>query len=714
MDITANQLLLAFDEYMKNNGGGSKYLQAKFRKIFENKDAPLNGETGPLVKLADASKTFAKKLAAMSSKLEKPLGKFKDSLSKSVDTFNDLSKYVKSLKPTNAIPPPIASTIGGTNQPLNLTNFMVDMRKMISETESPMVITGISAAALATLSGLFTKKEDILPPKDEKEGFFKSLLATWKEKTDQKPKKEKTTNIFDQEDSGENKGSLLGSILKWGALILTGAYIIKLLNETPLGKKIKGFIKETITGIFTWISEKLTNKETKGYLNKKLEDILGGIGDLMSMVGNALASVGRGLMFIAHEFYDKVILKIKEENEGLAKIVSAGALKAIPKFFGKTTAVIKFIAKGAAKHFTQLAKVFKWIPGVGSLLSFAFAVDRFRSGDYFGGLLEVAAGIAYFVPGIGTAIGIGIDVLNTFLDYKQSQPENKNIGKGEIVVGLMERATEWFIGKFGVERLYQIPVIGPMMKIVKGLTMLSTDPGEGMKAVLKGIFAFNPITQLANAVSFIDFLMNGDVANDPNVNGSISNWFNSDIWIDKIGGFIGGIVDIVTEKIGWLFGQVKSAMEWIFGKSEEELSDMDKLKRDNPKEYRKRKLDEYRASVMAQPSKINIVPINDGKTDGRGITVIKPDAKDHHLFAKDGGPFDLFLKQMNANFDEKLTALVALSVDTVNAIVQSGGQISKTIIATAGSSNQSNQTPTYSNADPVRDFRNRANMIIGR
>jgi hypothetical protein len=712
MDITANQLLLAFDEYMKNNGGGSNYLKSKFKKIFENKDAPLNGETGPLVKLADASKTFAKKLAAMSSKLEKPLGKFKDSLSKSVDTFNDLSKYVKSLKPTNAIPPPIASTIGGTNQPLNLTNFMVDMRKMISETESPMVITGISAAALATLSGLFTKKEDILPPKDEKEGFFKSLLATWKEKTDQKPKKEKTTNIFDQEDSGENKGSLLGSILEWGALILTGAYIIKLLNETPLGKKIKGFIKETISGIFTWIGEKLTNKETKGYLNKKLEDILGGIGDLMSMVGDALASIGRGLMFIAHEFYDKVILKIKEENEGLAKIVSAGALKAIPKFFGKTTAVIKFIAKGAAKHFTKLAKVFKWIPGVGSLLSFAFAVDRFRSGDYFGGLLEVAAGIAYFVPGIGTAIGIGIDVLNTFLDYKQSQPENEGKGKGTIVGNLFSSAKSWLMQKFGEEQVLKLPILGPMMKIGKGWDLIKSSPGEGIKQILKGIWALNPISSLANAISFIDFVWSDEAKKDP-TKGSTASWF-SNMWIETIDSWVHGIVDSIIDGAGWLFGKMKDAVDWIFGKSEEELSDMDKLKRDNPKEYRKRKLDEYRASVTPQPNKINVVPIPDGKMDGRGITVIKPDAKDHHLFAKDGGPFDLFLKQMNANFDEKLTALVALSVDTVNAIVQSGGQISKTIIATAGSSNQSNQTPTYSNADPVRDFRNRANMIIGR
>jgi hypothetical protein len=708
MDITANQLLLAFDEYMKNNGGGSNYLKSKFRKIFDNKDAPLNGETGPLVKLAEASRTFAKKLADLSSKMEKPLGKFKDSLTKTVDTFDDLSKYVKSLKPVNPIGGSPSTIVG--DKPLDLGSFLVDMRKMISETESPMIITGISAAALATISGLFTKKEDVLPPSDEKAGFFKSLLELWKDRTNKKSKEDKTTNIFAQENnSGENKGSLLGTILKWGALILTGAYIIKLLNETPLGKKIKGFIKETITGIFTWIGEKLTNKETKGYLNKKLEDILGGIGDLMSMVGSAITSVGRGLMFIAHAFYDKVILKIKEENEGLAKIVSAGALKAIPKFFGKTTAVIKFIAKGAAKHFTTLAKVFKWIPGVGSLLSLAFAVDRFSRGDYFGGLLEVAAGIAYFVPGIGTAIGVGIDMFNTFLDYKQSQPENKNIGKSEIVVGLLEQATEWFIGKFGVERLYQIPVIGPMMKIVKGLTMLSTDPSEGMKAILKGIYAFNPITQLANAVSFIDFLMNGDVANDPNVNGSISNWFNSDIWIDKIGGFITGIVDIVTEKVGWIFGKIKSAMEWMFGKAESDMSSAEKeIESANRKSSNTRQQAYSQMyGIPSQPT-VDVMPIKDG-----GITVVQPDSKDHHLFAKDGGPFDVFLKQMNANFDEKLSTLVALSIDTINAIVQSGGQISKTIVATAGS-NQSSQTPTYSNADPVRDFRNRANMIIGR
>jgi hypothetical protein len=327
-------------------------------------------------------------------------------------------------------------------------------------------------------------------------------------------------------------------------------------------------------------------------------------------------------------------------------------------------------------------------------------------------LLEVAAGIAYFVPGIGTAIGIGIDVLNTFLDYKQSQPENEGKGKGTIVGNLFSSAKSWLMQKFGEEQVLKLPILGPMMKIGKGWDLIKSSPGEGIKQILKGIWALNPISSLANAISFIDFVWSDEAKKDP-TKGSTASWF-SNMWIETIDSWVHGIVDSIIDGAGWLFGKMKDAVDWIFGKSEEELSDMDKLKRDNPKEYRKRKLDEYRASVTPQPNKINVVPIPDGKMDGRGITVIKPDAKDHHLFAKDGGPFDLFLKQMNANFDEKLTALVALSVDTVNAIVQSGGQISKTIIATAGSSNQSNQTPTYSNADPVRDFRNRANMIIGR
>lgn len=721
MEFTSAQILPALDAYMKENGGGTKYLATRLRRIFDNKTAPLNSTTGPLAILAQSTKDFTKKIDKISKSIDSTftpfianIGAMNNMVSKITKLFDSETKsFLENLEKNSE--GKINGSVSDNSVVQNQQNelLMKSFDKLFREKPLPITIQNIDPQVIRTLE-MFKNKEEVLPDKN------KSLLSSFFNK------KPQAANISLQNNNISNRGgddnssgkssSILGSILKWGALLISGAFIIKLLNETPLGQKIKEFIKTSISGIFTWIGEKLTEPGTQTYLKSKIDTVLNGVGSLFSMVGSAFSSVVDAFMFIGKEFYDKVIFKIQEENEGLAKIASGATLKLIPKFFGKTTKFIGALITGAVKIFPKLAKVLKFIPGIGSVLSFAFAYDRIANkGDYVGGLLEIAAGIAYFVPGVGTAIGVGIDVLNTFLDYKQSQPDvPKGAGKGEVITGLIESATEWFIDKFGVERLYQIPVIGPLMKIVKGLTLLSTDPVEGMKTALKGIFAFNPLTQLSNAVSFIDFLMNGNVATDPNVTSSMSDWFNSDIWIDKIGGFIGGIVDVVTEKVGWIFGKVKSAMEWIFGEAESEMSEMDELKNNDPKAYRKRRLDEYRKSKDTSAPPSNLIPINDGRIDKQGITVVQPNSKDHHLFAKDGGPFDSFLKEMNANFDEKLSMLVALSNETINAILQGSGQVSQTIVATAGAKSGGGTAKSYGNGDPIRDQRNRANIAISR
>lgn len=707
MDITANQLLFALDDYMKQNGGGSKYLASKLRKIFDNKDAPLNAETGPLQKLGTASTSFAKTLESLNKKIQKPLDDFKKSLTEMSKTFGSLSKYVASLKPVAAAAYPPNQP--PANVPFDMVKFtdsldktltknILDMGVMLTnrfeqilkKTELKVTLLALSPLIISTIKDMFSKKEDILPPPLPANNNIPSVVNNYYQ----------SINGSRTESVGnEEKGGLLGSIFKWVAIAIGGlfaaGYIADWLDKSETGKNVKKIIKTGITTVFEWIHGVITDPKNR------------------ERIGKGLNLIWRGLSFLWKNIYDHIIGPIWEEikatNFGASKMALGATLKMIPKMFKTVSGVISLLTKVGGFVFKGLGKTLKFIPGVGTILSLAYMVDRLKAGDYFGAILEFAAGIAYFFPGPGTAIGIGIDVLNTFLDYKQSQPDNKGLGKSEIVVGLMEQAVEWFKGKFGVERLYQIPVIGPMMKIAKGLTMLSTDPSEGMKTVLKGIFAFNPITQIANAVSFIDFLMNGDVANDPNVGGSISNWFNSDIWIDKIGGFITGIVDIVTEKVGWIFGQIKSAMEWMFGKAESEMTSAEKeIESANRKSSHNRQQSYSQMyGIPSQPT-VEVKPIEDG-----GITVIQPDSKDHSLFVKDGGPFDTFLKEMNTNFDEKLSLLVALSTDTINAILQSGGQVSQTILATAGAGKSSGGAPSYGNADPVRDFRNRAMIAIG-
>ena len=68
----------------------------------------------------------------------------------------------------------------------------------------------------------------------------------------------------------------------------------------------------------------------------------------------------------------------------------------------------------------------KKIPGIGQVLSLVFGIQRFSKGDIVGGLLEFASGAAAFIPGIGTAVSLAIDLYNLKRDLTISPQELKD------------------------------------------------------------------------------------------------------------------------------------------------------------------------------------------------------------------------------------------------------------------------------------------------
>lgn len=90
------------------------------------------------------------------------------------------------------------------------------------------------------------------------------------------------------------------------------------------------------------------------------------------------------------------------------------------------------VAKGAGKM------VGKLIPGVGLVMGAVGAYDKLKEGDYKGALLEGGSGIASLLPGIGTAVAIGLqgisatrDVMKATNDQTQAQilSNNANLTK---------------------------------------------------------------------------------------------------------------------------------------------------------------------------------------------------------------------------------------------------------------------------------------------
>ena len=91
----------------------------------------------------------------------------------------------------------------------------------------------------------------------------------------------------------------------------------------------------------------------------------------------------------------------KEVGGGLVKTGGKQVAKAGAK--GAAKAGGKAVAKGAGKA------VAKKIPGVGLLAGAAFGIERLLKGDIIGAVGELASGAASTVPGVGTAVSLGID-----------------------------------------------------------------------------------------------------------------------------------------------------------------------------------------------------------------------------------------------------------------------------------------------------------------
>ena len=227
-----------------------------------------------------------------------------------------------------------------------------------------------------------------------------------------------------KEESGFMKfiKGLIGPAL----LILSGiaALIMGFLNDGPLKGLLTLLGKGGILGGIKWLTSILFKKFSGIFkFIKKLipveaiEKVFISLKKAFKWVGSKIFS---GMKFVWSKiksiipvnFFKKIFGPLKE---GFAKLTS-GLLKpfiGISKGLGK--GLFSKILGGATK---LLKPLLKRLPGIGSLIDWYSAYTRFKKGDIVGGLIDVASGIASMIPGVGTALSVGLGVLNAFLDYK--------------------------------------------------------------------------------------------------------------------------------------------------------------------------------------------------------------------------------------------------------------------------------------------------------
>ena len=141
-------------------------------------------------------------------------------------------------------------------------------------------------------------------------------------------------------------------------------------------------------------------------------------------------------------------------GKSLGKLVEGGAMKLGGKFLlEKFPTIFKFLGKGL--------KFLKPIPILGSLISFYFAWDRFKKGDVTGGIIDVISGIASLFPGVGTALSIGLDMINLYRDLS---------GKSAQEAAVQSPSKTWLkdkmnkLGEFVSTTCYDWPIIGPLIR----------------------------------------------------------------------------------------------------------------------------------------------------------------------------------------------------------------------------------------------------------
>ena len=138
----------------------------------------------------------------------------------------------------------------------------------------------------------------------------------------------------------------------------------------------------------------------------------------------------------------------QDPSVGSVAELGAGTAMVAPKTTGKaiTSALTKIAPATAAKI------GLKKIPLVGAAVGLGLAADRASAGDWWGAAGEAASGIAGTVPGLGTAVSVGIDAALLARDLSDTT-EDEEKKKQEILKLQMGNAT----------KPSEVKVVGPKM-----------------------------------------------------------------------------------------------------------------------------------------------------------------------------------------------------------------------------------------------------------
>tara|TARA_E500000318_G_scaffold108755_2_gene120277 strand:+ start:7619 stop:9217 length:1599 start_codon:yes stop_codon:yes gene_type:complete len=249
-------------------------------------------------------------------------------------------------------------------------------------------------------------------------------------------------------------------------------------------KKLIGPALLVLGGLAALVTGLMSDGPLKGLLNiLSKTGIIGGVKLFQKM---ASTQIGKFTTMFAKILPKNLFDNVIKSAKGFLGNIGKFLLAPFKGLVGKGGAKALFGTIG--KLFTKtLRPLLKRIPGIGSLISWSFAVSRFKKGDAVGGLIDVASGIATLFPGIGTALSIGLDVLNAFIDMKKDPEEVKPKGEGFNLGKFFGNIKDAIMNNFPIKNLVEF--YSGAGKVVTG------NFKEGFKQMAYAIPFFKPLSE---------------------------------------------------------------------------------------------------------------------------------------------------------------------------------------------------------------------------
>ena len=326
------------------------------------------------------------------------------------------------------------------------------------------------------------------------------------------------------------------------------------------------------------------------------------------------------------------------------------------------------------------------------MISFWSAWDRIQKNDVFGGVIDIASGIATFFPGIGTAIAVGLDIFNAFMDYKS---EGGKVSKWQMVKDWMRPVTDWIKDKAKMVR--DLPGIGAIVRIGEAIgKMTDGDMKGGIIDFFNALAWMTPLPFLGQLLGFLDWSEGSIMEGKTIVPENIKKYFDINFIVESLTNVIGTLINSVVAIITSIIENVKIKIENIKKSIEQGL--------DNP-------------YVSGTLSMLN--PIAGSINVFRQVTkqkvndavIVEPHSKDQILMAKNDGPFDKAIQDTVGKIDRLTEVMIEGYSAMVTATLNSGSLVSNAVASTVKTGN-SNPHITGSGGDPIAEFRARAKNAI--